>query len=86
MPLGLLCPGELGEIVAIRIEKASVSGQCCKEREKCGCRVEDIGLRVGKRVEMLANSGSPVLLRVDESRIAVDRGLAMKIMVGEVKR
>lgn len=78
MPLGLLGMGEKAEIVTIR---DSVSGnRGCN----CDCRVEDMGLRVGKTVEMLNNSGGPVLLRVDGSRIAVARGLAMKIMVMEV--
>jgi ferrous iron transport protein A len=40
-----------------------------------------MGLRIGKTVEMLKSGGGPVLLRVDESRIAIGRGLAMKIMV-----
>ncbi len=74
-PLGLLGAGEMGEIVKVR-ENA------CKEGCKCDCRVEDMGLRVGKQVEMLNNGGGgPLLLRVDESRIAVDRGMAMRIMV-----
>ena len=86
MPLGLLGPGERGEILAIRIQQTPPAGRCCTEREKCDCRVEDMGLRVGKTVVMLTNGGGPVLLKVDESRIAVDRGLAMKIMVREVGR
>jgi ferrous iron transport protein A len=45
-----------------------------------------MGLRVGKSVEMLNNGGGPVLVKVDESRIAVDRGMAMKIMVKEARR
>ena len=81
MPLGLLGPGEQGEILAIRLGKSHSSPHCSPEREKCDCRVEDMGLRVGKFVEMLTNGGGPVLVRVDESRIAIDRGLAMKIMV-----
>jgi ferrous iron transport protein A len=40
-----------------------------------------MGLRVGKTIEMLTNGSGPILLRVDESRIAMGRGLAMKIMV-----
>jgi ferrous iron transport protein A len=40
-----------------------------------------MGLRIGKRVVMLANGAGPVLVKVDESRIAVDRGVAMKIKV-----
>ena len=87
MPLGLLNPGERGEIVAIRLQETSPSGQCCTESNKCDCRVEDMGLRIGKKVEMLNNrGGGPLLLMVDESRIAVARGIAMKIMITEVTR
>lgn len=46
-----------------------------------GVRLEDMGLRVGKSVEILNNRGGPVLVRVDESRIAIARGMAMKILV-----
>jgi ferrous iron transport protein A len=71
-PIGLLSPGERGEIVAIR-ETAGCN---------CDCRVEDLGLRVGKTVEMLNNAGSgALLLKVDESRLALGRGLAKRIMV-----
>ena len=86
IPLGLLSPGEHGEIVDVRLNKAVSSGSCCDEREKCDCRVEDMGLRIGKRIEMLNNSGGAVLLRVNESRLAIDRAIAMKIMVKEVKK
>lgn len=81
MPLGILSPGERGEIVVVRIQNLPSYGQCCGERDKCDCRVEDMGLRVGKIVEMLNNGGGPILLKVDESRIAISCGLAMKIMV-----
>ena len=81
IPLGLLSPGERGEIRTIRINQKDLSDQCGSEREKCDCRVEDMGLRVGKFIEMLTNGDGPVLVRVDESRIALARGLAMKIMV-----
>lgn len=70
MPLGLLGDGETGEIVAT----PGGSGTC-------GARAEEMGLRIGKRVEMLNNAAGPVLVKVDESRIAVDRGVAMKIKV-----
>jgi ferrous iron transport protein A len=83
IPLGLLSPGEHGTIAEIRL--AQVSGDCCAERSKCDCRVEDMGLRVGKTVQML-NNGGPILLKIDESRIAVDRAMAMKIMIREVQR
>ena len=60
---------------------ASGGHQCCRDKEKSEVRVEDMGLRIGKTVEILNNGGGPVLVRVDESRIAVARGIAMKIMV-----
>jgi ferrous iron transport protein A len=71
LPLGLLADGEMAEIVAIR----------GAERETCDSRAKDMGLRVGKRVEMLRNGAGPVLVKVDESRIAVGRGVAMRITV-----
>lgn len=86
MPLGLLGEGERGEIVSVRVEPDAGCGcrktSCCGAGRRAGCRVEDLGLRAGKTVEMLANGrGGPLLLRIDEARIAVDRGVAMKIMV-----
>ena len=83
IPLGLLSPGEQGVIIEMRLFPAG--DPCSAERQKCDCRVEDMGLRIGKTVQML-NNGSPILLKVDESRIAVDRGMAMKIMIKEVAR
>jgi len=77
-PLGLLSRGEQAEIVEIKGQ------QCCAPgggRSQL-CHIEDLGLRVGKMVEMLNNEGrGPILLKVDESRIAIARGMAMKIMV-----
>lgn len=44
--------------------------------------LQDMGLRPGKKVEMITNSGAgPLVLRVDECRIAMGRGAAMKIYV-----
>jgi len=82
MSLGLMGPGERGEIVEIG-HCTPECGECrCHEERKPGdMRVEAMGLRVGKQVEMLNNSGSLVLLKVDESRIAIDRGAAMKIKI-----
>jgi len=82
MPLGLLGAGDYGEIVEIRGLKPAAVGE---EREKSGLRIEELGLRVGKSIEMLRNGGGPILLKVDESRLALDRALAMKIMVKEVR-
>ncbi len=71
VPLGLLGAGEEGVIVAVGgVSGGAVSG-----------RAEDMGLRVGRRVRMLTNGVGPVLVKVDESRIALDRGAAMRIKV-----
>ncbi len=44
--------------------------------------LHDMGLRPGKIIEMITNSGTgPLVLRVDECRIAMGRGEAMKIYV-----
>lgn len=85
MPLGLLSSGELGEVVEIRIAKPP-TGTPVGDAGRSELRVEDLGIRVGRTVEMLSNSGSPILLKVDEARIALDRGLAMKIMIREAGR
>jgi ferrous iron transport protein A len=88
MPLGLLSQGEKAEVMEVRgMPQAS---PCCagnKGEQLCSqiCRVEDMGLRTGKVVEMLNNEGRGALLvRLDETRIAIGRGMAMKVMV--VKR
>lgn len=79
-PLGLLSTGEKAEVVEIRIQKG-----CCQGTGKNqACHAEDMGLRTGKVIEMLNNGGGgPILLKVDESRIAISRGMAMKIMVNK---
>lgn len=81
VPLGLLSPGDGGIIADIRQRAEHCTGLHRDTRGKSDVRVEDMGLRVGNHVEILNNSGGPVLVKVDESRIAIDRGLAMKIMV-----
>jgi len=70
-PLVMLTEGEAAEIVAVGGAGKGTSA----------ARAEDMGLRIGKRVVMLANGSGPVLVKVDESRIAVDRGIAMRIKV-----
>ncbi len=66
-------------------------GGCCGRCERCNCHghgnpesshLINMGLRPGKRVQMITNSGSgPIVIRVDECRIALGRGAAMKIYV-----
>lgn len=77
-PLGLLSEGEKAEIVEIKTHRGYCHGKSKNEL----CHAEDMALRAGKVIEMLNNEGrGPLLLKVDESRIAIGRGMAMKIMV-----
>lgn len=80
VPLGLLNEGEMAEIVAVG------GGTPRRDMGKSDSRTEDMGLRIGKRVEMLNNGAGAVLVKVDESRIALDRAVAMRIVVKEVTR
>jgi ferrous iron transport protein A len=81
-PLGLLSKGEQAEIIEIKGQKDCGHGSSKNHL----CYAEDMGLRVGKVIEMLNNEGrGPILLKVDESRIAISRGMAMKIMVMKIK-
>lgn len=91
IPLGLLSSGEKGEVVKVfngHHRPTPELHQCCQagqsHRGECrgSCRMEDMGLRIGKQVEMLNNGGHGcILIKIGEARIALDRGLAMKIMV-----
>ena len=82
VPLGLLSTGEKAKVVEIREKK----GHCHGKRENHICHVEDMGIRIGKTVEVLNNEGKgPLLLKVDESRIAIGRGMAMKILVRRIE-
>ncbi len=84
VPLGLLSAGEAAEVLDVSGNHRR--GACCpgkhSPRGSLQCRIEDMGLRPGQRVEMLNNEGrGPMLVRIDESRIAIGRGVAMKVMV-----
>ncbi len=83
LPLGLLNSGEQAEIVDIWERKGCQPWECNKDGHRDEqYRIEDMGIRIGKSVEMLTNEGrGPLLLKVDEARIAVGRGMAMKILV-----
>jgi ferrous iron transport protein A len=92
MPLELLTPGERGEITEIR-HCGGCGGECHSHAhhkhdghghqhgKATATRAEEMGLRVGKQVEVLKNDGNLLLLLVDESRIAIDRRMARSIKV-----
>jgi ferrous iron transport protein A len=91
MPLELLTPGERGEITEIR-HCGGCGGGCHNHghqhdhghhhhKNSTATRAEEMGLRVGKQVEVLKNDGNLLLLLVDEARIAIDRRMARSIKV-----
>ncbi len=73
---GNVCPGDPCCDRSIR----HAGHGCCSAQHQA--HLQDMGLRPGKKVEMITNSGAgPLVLRVDECRIAMGRGAAMKIYV-----
>lgn len=94
MPLELLTPGERGEITEIH-HCGGCGGGCHSHghhhdhshhhKKASATRAEEMGLRVGKQVEVLNNEGNLLLLLVDEARIAIDRRMARSIKVKGVK-
>lgn len=88
MPLELMNPGERGEIMEVTHGGGCGEGGHShgprlerKHDRATGTRAEEMGLRVGKMVEVLQNDGHLLLLLVDEARIAIDRKLARGIRV-----
>jgi ferrous iron transport protein A len=82
MPLGLLSNGERAEVMEVREGSAGSHHAHRHDRGDHVCRMEDMGLRVGKCIEMLNNEGrGAMLIKIDESRIAIGRGIGMKVMV-----
>ena len=89
MPLGQLQEYERAEVVEVKTGRDTFSSENSVNStagKNCQYRLEDMGLRAGKIVEVLSNEGrGPLLLRIDELRIAVGRGMAMKIMVRRIE-
>ncbi len=84
MPLGLLGSAERAEVIEVKTGSRCADGRATITGavRSCRDRIEDMGVRVGKIIEVLNNEGQgPILLKVDESRIALGRGMAMKILV-----
>ncbi len=76
IPLGLLSAGEEAEVMP------AVERQNKNDRSDILCRIEEMGFRAGKIISILNNEGSgPLLIKVDNSRVAIARGMAMKVMV-----
>ena len=97
--LALMKEGETGQIVDVRprggCHRRHRHG--CDPHARHFCidskeghsheHLENMGLRSGKQVEMIMNNGAgPLVLRVDECRIAMGRGAAMKIYVRRIEK
>lgn len=87
MPLALLTPGERAEITEVK-HCGGCGGGCHghdhhshHHTKATATRAEEMGLRVGKMVEVIKNDGNLLLLMVDEARIAIDRRMAFTISV-----
>jgi len=69
MPLTMLPPHRPARVVSIR------AGHTLTER------LAGLGLRPGAEVSVLHDNGGPLLLAVGETRVALGRGMAHKVLV-----
>jgi len=70
MPLTLVSAGEEARLLAIR------GGQALRKR------LADLGLNVGMTVRVVqVDPQGPIILAVKDSRLAIGRGMAQKVMV-----
>jgi ferrous iron transport protein A len=90
VPLDQLNEGEGGEIVKIAAGDGCRrgAGRGGKKRRFFGCakedgvRICDLGLRIGKQVELLRKGKQgPLLIKIDDSRIAIGRRMAETIFI-----
>jgi ferrous iron transport protein A len=72
LPLTFLNEGEKAEIVEIK-------------NSNCSVQVENMGIRTGKVLEVLkSNINGPMLVKVNDTKIALGRLMAMRIFVEKV--
>ncbi|MBM3421958.1 MAG: ferrous iron transport protein A [Chlorobi bacterium] len=96
-PLAMLTCGESAEIVGVRNGFRHHGGECVRHGDS-GCssghhgdgrrrsaRLSEMGFSPGQIVEVVQNSpGVPLLLRVRDGKMAVDKRTAMEIMVRRI--
>jgi len=71
IPLAFLGEGEVGRVVEIRAGRGLTR------------RLLAMGIAPGMKVKVLKSSGpGPILVEVGQTRIALGRGVAMKVIVG----
>lgn len=44
-------------------------------------RLRELGIGIGSRIRVVQNTGGPVIIEVDDSRMGLGRGVASKIIV-----
>ncbi len=69
MPLTLLKSGETGEIKRIG------------GKDEVRKFLENLGFVMGERVKVVSSTGGNIIVQVKDSRVAVSKGIAGKIMV-----
>jgi ferrous iron transport protein A len=87
----MLGKGEVGEIVNLRPGRHHAGagfqhghGHHAHGRNS-GKRLADMGFSVGQNIEVIENNPAmPMLVRVHDSRVAIDRTIAMRIMVRRI--
>ncbi len=89
-PLGILGKGEVGEVVRLRGERHAATGGHGHGSHhgngwQTGKRLAEMGFAPGQRIEIIENNPAmPMLVSVQNGRIAIDRSIAMQIMVRRV--
>ena len=90
IPLGLMRDGEKGVIRMIADEEAFKEIGYHEGKCKGGClfckkqmnKIKSLGLRTGMSIRVLKNEpGFPLLIQLENTQIALSRGLAMKILI-----
>ena len=70
IPLMMLPPGKEGRVVEVR------GGQGMRQR------LSSMGIHPGQNISLIrGQSGGPVIVKVQESRVGIGRGMAHRVMV-----
>jgi Fe2+ transport system protein FeoA len=94
MLLGMLQENEKAEVIGF-VNSVKDKHKCRDHNQKCKnlqsyniiSRLESMGIRKGKHVEMISNNNKgPLLVKVDEHRIALGRGMADQIEIEKILR
>ncbi len=73
IPLSMLAPGRSAVVADVRDTGRGMAR-----------RLNSMGLVAGAKVSVISAQGGPLLVRVGETRIAVARGMAHRVLVEEI--